>query len=278
MEKLGEGGEAEVFALDDHRVLRRFRRPDHPAVEGRVALTREIAAGAQAVDFLVPEILDVYEDDAGYPCFVERRLPGRSMTEALGEVSGRQREVLLDSYLSTATAIRSIRFSRPWMGELLRPDPLRTASWSEFLVAALERQREGAEAAQYPEVDDLNAEMKNLRALAASVPEPEAALVHFDYFPGNVLCDDSRVLAVLDWSVLSIVGDPDLDVALAVAYFGVTETATEEDVHFSERWLAERELTERAAFYRRWGAAWWAPAASDDSIRNWVAAVLSHPT
>ena len=26
MEKIGEGGEAEVFALDEHRVLRRFRQ------------------------------------------------------------------------------------------------------------------------------------------------------------------------------------------------------------------------------------------------------------
>ena len=162
VEKLGEGGEAEVFALDDRRVLRRFRRADHPAIDERVALAQEVAAGAGSVDFMVPEILDVYRDDEGHPCFIERRLPGRSMTEALGDVGGRRRELLLDSYMETAQTIRSIEFSRPWFGELLRPDPLHTSSWSEFLAAALERQCSNVDPAQYPEVTDFEAEVSRL--------------------------------------------------------------------------------------------------------------------
>lgn len=276
MEKLGEGGEAEVFALDAHRVLRRFRRADHPAINERVALTQEIAAGANAVDFLLPEILDVY-DEQGHPCFIERRLPGRSMTEALADVRGGRREALLGSYLETARSIRLITLTRPWFGELLRPDPLRRASWNEYLVVALERQRTQSDPARYPEVSDFDAVLDDLRDAAGAVSSAEASLVHFDYFPGNVLCDDTRVLAVIDWSVLSIIGDPDFDVALAAGYLGVTETATAADARFADRWLTEHALTERAAFYRRWAAAWWAPATFDDTIRSWVASVLRDP-
>lgn len=277
VEKLGEGGEAEVFALDDRRVLRKFRRVDHPAIEERVSLTHEIAGGAGSVDFMVPEILDVYEDEGGHPCFIERRLPGRSLTDALGDVDGRRRELLLGSYMATAQTIRSIEFTRPWHGELLRHEPLRTSSWSEFLADALERQRSDTDPARFPEVTDFDSVVARLQGAVRSVPEPVPSLVHFDYFPGNVLCDDTRVLAVIDWSVLSIVGDPDLDLALAMGYLGVTPTATESDAHFAQRWLAEHGLAERASFYQRWGAAWWAPATFDRRIRSWVASVLGQP-
>lgn len=275
MEKLGEGGEAEVFALDDRRVLRRFREARHPAIHARVALAQEIAAGAGSVDFLVPEILDVDTDDEGRPCFVERRLPGRSLSDVLVDVAGRRREKLLESYMATAHSIRSIELRRPWFGELLRPEPLRTSSWPDFLIAAVERQGAATDPGLYPEIADFGAVLARVRADARSAREPPSSLVHFDYFPGNVLCDDSRVLAVIDWSQLCIVGDPDLDVALAAGYLGLTPAATADDARFAARWLAERGLAERAARYQRWAAAWWAPAGFDARIRSWVAAVSS---
>ncbi len=274
VEKLGEGGEAEVFAIDADRVLRRFRRSDHPSVEARIDFTLEIARGAAGLDFDVPEILDHHVDDEGRPCFVERRLPGRSMTDALGEVSGRRRHDLLRSYLDTARQLREIRFERPWFGEVIRDDPLRSDTWAGFLGQALDRQVASADLAEYADVPDLGAELDRLRSDVATIPEPEPSLLHFDYFPGNVMCDDTRITAVIDWSVLSIVGDPDLDVALAVAYFGVTPTAGADDVAFAWRWLAERDLAERTSVYERWGAAWWLPGTFDPVIRSWVAGVL----
>ncbi len=275
MDKLGEGGEAEVFSIDGDRVLRRFRRADHPAVAERIEFTREIAAGADHLDFAVPEILDHHVDEEGRPCFVERRLPGRSMTEALGEVSGAQRERLLRSYLDTAASLRQISFARPWFGEIIAEPSLQAPSWSGFLRAALDRQVDQADRDAYPELDDLDTTLADLRDEIASIPEPTPSLVHFDYFPGNVMCDDARITAVIDWSVLAIVGDPDLDVVLAVAYFGVTPTAVPADVEFAWQWLRDRDLAERARFYERWGAAWWLPGSFDPVIQSWVSGVLS---
>ncbi len=274
MEKIGEGGEAEVFALDADRVLRRFRRPDHPAIEQRIAFTQEVARGASHLDFAVPEILDQHVDDAGRRCFVERRLSGRSMTEALGSVSGSQRVSLLTSYLETAYTLREISFERPFFGEIIPESPIRTSTWREYLAASLERQVGAADATAYPEIDDLEAVVDALRTEVAAAAEPDPSLLHFDYFPGNVMCDDTRITAVIDWSVLSIVGDPDLDVALAVAYFGVTPTATPADVAFSWDWLRDHDLANRAEVYERWGSAWWLPGSYDEQIRSWVVSVL----
>lgn len=273
MEKLGEGGEAEVFALDDTRVLRRWRR-DHPSIAKRIAFTQEIDAGASHLDFAVPEVLDHHVDDEGRPCFVERRLPGRSMTEALGEVSGSQRRALLTSYLETALSLRSIAFERPWFGEILAEEPIRSNTWDDYLRRALDRQVAAADPSAYPELD-LDAVTTGLRAEISDRSDPTRSLLHFDYFPGNVLCDDTRVTAVIDWSVLSIMGDPDLDVALSVAYFAVTPTATASDTEFASAWLRERDLDQRASFYARWGAAWWLPGSDDEDIRSFAADVLA---
>lgn len=272
-DKLGEGGEAEVFALGDDTVVRRWRG-DHPSIVGRIAFTEEVAAGAAHLDFAVPEILDHDIDDQGRPRFVERRLPGRSMTEALADVSGAQRRALLMSYLETVALLREISVQRPWFGEVLAADPIRTETWAEYLHASLDRQVAAADQGAYPEVD-VGAVRDQLHEDIAAVAAPEPALLHFDYFPGNVMCNDTRITAVIDWSVLSIIGDPDLDVALAVEYFAVTPTAVEADSVFARDWLRQNGFAEAADFYRRWGAAWWLPGSYDENIRSFVTGVLA---
>lgn len=275
MEKIGEGGEAEVFALDEHRVLRRMRA-DHPSIPRRIELMAAVADGAGDLDVEVPELLDHGIGDDGLPWFVERRLAGRSMTEALAEVTGPQRDALFESYLSTAHSLRRIDLPIDEYGELITEEPLRSATWAGYLTAALDRQIETNDPSAYPEVADMATTTTDIRDQAAERRDPDRpCLVHFDYFPGNVLCDDHRITAVIDWSVLAIAGDPDLDVALAAAYLGVTPTATADDARWCRAWLVENGLADTARFYERWAATWWSPLHDDPKIRSWVAGVLS---
>lgn len=277
MEKIGEGGEAEVFALDEDRVLRRMRI-DHPSIPRRIELMATVAKGASDLDVDVPELLDHGVGDDGLPWFVERRLAGRSMTDALAEVTGPQRERLFESYLATARSLRRIEYPVDGYGELITEDPLQSATWAGYLTAALDRQVDTNDPSAYPEVEDMATTTADIRDRAAEHADPDRPhLVHFDYFPGNVLCDDHHITAVIDWSVLAIAGDPDLDVALATAYLGVTPTATVDDARWCRTWLAENGLADTASFYERWAAAWWSPLHEDPKIRSWVAGVLSSP-
>lgn len=277
MEKIGEGGEAEVFALDERRVLRRFRSA-HPSIPRRIELMRAVERGAGALDVDVPELLDHGMGDDGRPWFVERRLPGRSMTEALADVTGAQRLRLFESYLETAQSLRRVGYPTTEFGELIAETPLQSPTWAGYLSAALDRQLGACDRTAYPRLIDLDARVAGIRRDVDRLDVVRPSLVHFDYFPGNVLCDDHRITAVIDWSVLTIAGDPDLDVALAVAYLGVTATADEDDDEFCRTWLAEHDLDEVADLYERWAAAWWLPLDGDPTIRSWVAGVLSRPT
>lgn len=276
-EKLGEGGEAEIFALDGDRVLRRFRSRDAD-VAGRVALTREVADATAHLPFATPEILESFLDDDGVPCLIERRLPGRSMTDALGDLGGDARRRLLTSFLEVGTTIGMATFERPWFGELIAdPDALRCSTWSDYLHSALDRNVGQTDRGKFPELDHLDELVADThqRIDAVDIGSVEPGLVHFDYFGGNVLCDDVQITAVIDWSVLSIAGDPRLDVALSVGYLGLTPNVTAADIAWAEAWLADRMPADLAALYRRWGALWWLVGADDARLRDWVVATLT---
>ncbi|WP_151081663.1 phosphotransferase [Nocardioides cynanchi] len=73
MELLAEGREAEVFALDEHRVLRRFRSPDRDAGPAAGLLDRLAGLG-----YPVPRVLS-YDG----PDLVQERVHGPRMSEAM---------------------------------------------------------------------------------------------------------------------------------------------------------------------------------------------------
>src|ERR1019366_9050951 len=90
---LGHGGEAQVYALDDARVVRGL-----PAGRGAAAAQlrrkRELIAelSAEAARYEFPAILQVREL-GGRIYGIERRLPGRSLLEELQTVEGRRRDL-----------------------------------------------------------------------------------------------------------------------------------------------------------------------------------------
>ena len=69
-----------------------------------------------------------------------------------------------------------------------------------------------------------------IRLLAGIDPHPPKALVHGDYFPGNLLMSERlEVSAVIDFSVFTLVGDPLLDAACAVVFLEMNEPFTDAD-------------------------------------------------
>lgn len=64
------------------------------------------------------------------------------------------------------------------------------------------------------------------------------ALVHGDYFPGNVFIDDSlTVYAVGDFGYSTVVGDPQMDVAGAIIFLEVVSGYQESDTQLLLRYL-----------------------------------------
>jgi Ser/Thr protein kinase RdoA (MazF antagonist) len=195
---IGEGREAEVFALDSTRVLRLARSAaSGPALAAEhAALSSAAAAGAP-----VPEVFEQVEVD-GRPGLVLARLPDRNLLLEIGERPWRVVAI------SRTLGVLHARIHAA-------AGPVSLPSVHERLEARL------ASPLVPPGVRD-----RALDRLGA-LPRGDR-LCHGDFHPANVLvADDGRALAI-DWTGASR-GDPAADVArsyVIIRHGAVTPDAT----------------------------------------------------
>jgi len=268
---LGYGGEARVYALGTDRIARICHSTTlRESVDARTQLLAELAVGADRVPFAIPEVLETREVGGRIVC-IERRLPGDVLTAALGRASGAGRIALVRAYLDASSRIADLGLERPWFGELLQREPIRETSYREFLRVRAARSLAGAGQA-FGAID--------ADALVAALPDTsERSLVHVDAFPGNMLAENGKVSAVLDFSVVSIMADRRLDPLASAVYLEppITPTATADDLAVAREWLRERELDRWFDPARRWLAAFWSVARDDTKLHGWCTKVLLDP-
>ena len=217
---LGSGGEAEVYALDAHRVLRLHRQEAARYAERIGELYGRLDRAA--VPYALPEVLEVHGDGA-VSWSIERRLPGRSFDQALAVLRGADRAVALRAYVDGAAAFAALGSPPGWpggYGELFTGEELRAERWGDLVAERLVLQAEQARAVAASEVAGFEAAVASIVAEArASTGGAEPTLVHGDWFPGNVLVgDDLQVSAAIDLGWLTVVGDPAHDVASAAVF------------------------------------------------------------
>jgi hypothetical protein len=267
---LGHGGEATIYALDQDRVLRLLHKgAGTDKIHRNKALLQEL--NADAVPFRIPEVLEVGEV-YGRAYSIESRLAGRSMSEALKTIEGPDRDRLIEAYLEAANVLGDLR-AEPWTfyGELAAGQPVRAETWCEFLTR---RAAKSLEVAGDP-LDQIPAE-----TLTVGLPEPaHSEFVHLDAFPGNMLCEGTRITAVLDFGPTCIAGDRRFDPLSAAVYLDPAHThlpnATIRDEDVARTWLRSAGLIEMLEPVRRWLAGYWAFAVDEASLQAWCRSVLS---
>lgn len=265
---LGAGGEAAVYALDGGRVLRVLHEGGTlDDVTRRRDLLDELGRSHPA--FALPCVLEVGER-AGRVYALEVRLPGRSVSEMLGEVEGSARARLVEAYLDAAASLGDLQVApRAGFGDLLRSDAISTPTWREYLAARARASLQGSPP-EFARVDP--------DELAAALPDASCgAFVHLDAFAGNMLTDGTRITAVIDIGPTSLLGDRRLDPLSAAVYLAspeITPTARPEDMTVASGWLAAAGLSDWFEPARRWLAAYWAWATDDHDLARWCRAVL----
>ncbi len=268
---LGVGGEAAVYAIDADRVLRIPRTDVAPsALDARRALIDAIRADTW---FEVPEVLD-HVDVQGRTVVVERRLPGRSALEVLGE-PGTDREALVRSHLDAAASIADLPCPTSTFGEVWGDRSLQASTFAAWARSRL-RASLALRACGFAHVD--GGQLTDDLADALPAPAPATpVLVHLDAYLGNMLADGDRITAVLDFGPMTIGGPRHLDPLVAVAYLAteITPTATDLDRAVARAWAAERDLLHAVAPAERWIAAYWTGAVDDEHLQRWCDRILA---
>ena len=137
-------------------------------------------------------------------------------------------------------------------------------TWTGYLRARVERELPRCERLLREDLSDVDAVLAALDERIAALPErPLAALVHGDYFPGNVIIgDDTRVTGVIDFGPLSAIGDRMMDIASAAIFLEVQRSWQPEDSAYVAQRLRERH-----------GAA---ARGATDAYRPWYGLRLAH--
>jgi aminoglycoside phosphotransferase (APT) family kinase protein len=264
--RIGHGGEATVYELAGERVLRVFHGPRHGA--GQIAeFYRQIAGGT--VSFALPRIIEQGED-RGVHYSVDRLIHGRPLHELMASLIGDERERALAAYMDAAFEIASLPVVRDEYGEFLRDeDSIQRETWGAFLLARMQRCLEASSGWLREDVPALEAVVAALEVRIEALSPERKALVHGDYFPGNVLIgDDLTVSGVIDFGPLTVIGDPWLDLASALMFLEVARPGyTEADTALVRARLVERvdpSIVDVTATYRAWYAMRFSPYRDDD--------------
>ncbi|HMO59495.1 MAG TPA: phosphotransferase [Roseiflexaceae bacterium] len=276
---LGSGGESQVYALDPERVLRIYKAgmaTDY--IDARHDLLALIAA--RNPPFLLAQPLERGTiDNRAY--VIERRMHGSDLAVLLPTLSGGQRRHALHSYLDTAAQIGSVTFADRPYGELLPlPASIHTQHWPDYLrarAAATLALSRGDLAADLPDAERV---LQQLDADLQRLGDPaQRTLVHGDYFPGNVFVDHHfTTYGVGDFGYTTLVGDPRMDLAGALAFLELTPGYQPEDSRLLSDALQARggdHLLDVLQIYRRYYAVYFSLCKdSDPPTYAWCVGVL----
>ena len=232
---LGAGMEATVYARDAQTVLKLYHSPD---VLPNLRTLQQFydALDASRLPYALPRIITV-EDHGEIVATVERRLDGTTMAQRLPDYLPSRLDDLIGRYLDATFALRTVRVRVP-LGRCKLFDPTGIsvdADWHTFLRRYIEQA--SARLAPYFERDVRDWQRKRavLRARLAHPYTGTVALIHGDIFPGNFLMVGDQITALLDFGMMTMIGDPLWDIATACAFFDMYD---ERGLHARDRCLA----------------------------------------
>jgi len=250
-DRIGEGGESFVYALGTDAVLR-LPKAGHFDAHSRERLQIFLDHVATRLPFATPTIEEIAPDETWT---IERRLPGRSMAELLRTLDDDRRDQAFRSYVAAVDAIRTISLTDFPYGHVLASAPVTASDWRTFAWESLIRFRGRNRVTIAREAGDPYKLFDRTVEMIAALPlSPPKALVHGDFFPGNVLlADDLSVSAVLDFGAYTVCGDPVLDLAVSYLTLELIDQCTADDARFVRDLIVERhgpEIAPAMQFYR----------------------------
>ena len=252
-DKIGEGDEAEAYALGAHDIIKIFKPVCHPETIERRRTFYDMA-DARTISFAISKIFDHKQMD-GVHYTVEARIAGTSLTDALPRFDATRRRDALLAYAATATEISEIVYPLRLFGEIVSVPPLVADSWSDFVLARVRTDLSRSLPRLASTIDHPHRAIDRIESLLAKRSAVEPRLVHGDYYPANVMADaQGRIVGVIDFGGLTLSGDPRLDAAASVLHLTGLDGITESDRqvvlgHLRNRGLTDGDLALYRLFY-----------------------------
>lgn len=225
---IGEGQESVVYDLHNGRVLKLLKRANFGTINKEKELYEYLAQYSFLIE--LPQIITMGE--CGETKFLlEKKLSGVPMDEVLKKTKHpKQRRIILRNMLSAIKDLSSTDLHGKPYGELITENPLQAESWASYfrqkVTVVFERNRSEIEKCSSLDHKTLPLYLKQFNSLVEDEKIPKS-IVHGDFWPPNILLEEERVTAIIDFNEQTAVGDFRVDLASALA--------------FTEKWLDDEE-------------------------------------
>ena len=238
---LGRGMTSALFDIGGGRVLKIHNGPQE---EGYLLSLQQLSQQLQrhAFPFAVPLIYE-YGAVADVHYHIERRLPGQDLAQVFPSLTTRERQRSLSSFLDALPALHAIQWPRHPFGEPLNgAEQIIAETWPGYLRARIEATLAHSYSDLLTDLPDADRVVDRFKRELNSLPAlPPKQLVHGDFFLGNVLSDERGILtAVVDFSPLTLIGDPLMDLAGAYYFCRIYDFVTESDYRYLRREIDHR--------------------------------------
>lgn len=219
---LARGMEAEVYRYGADAVLKIYGLTTSSASLRQLQYFYA-TINRSSLSYALPSILHV-ADESAYTVTIEKRLAGTPLAERIKSIQPQQLESLFTSYIRVVLELATIampvttatyKLSDPHqLGERTKGD------WHVFLRQWLVYQLQTLSPAFKRDVIELNSKLDKMLAILNQPYQGSYNLIHGDIFPGNVLvAPDGKPLALLDFGLFTMYGDPLFDAATAWVFF-----------------------------------------------------------
>ncbi|NKB71018.1 MAG: phosphotransferase [Candidatus Latescibacteria bacterium] len=229
---LGAGEDAYAFAFCEHEAIRIFPAATPGFVAELVALYRHLEG--YTFSFQYPRIYDIRAHQ-GTPYTIEAKLPGRPMADVCSQVSAATRQRILQNYLNALSELAAIELVDRDFGGLIPSTVWSTAeSWQGFLRGQLDISLRHIGSRLAEALPDFRHTISRLEALIdGPLSWERKSLVHGDAYPGNILIDaNGQIATILDFGRHTLLGDPRIDIAIAIELTEMAAGFTPEDTAY----------------------------------------------
>lgn len=236
--RLSSGMEAEVYACGPNAVLKIY-----PGTLGLADLLtlRDFydSINRQLVPYALPRI-DWVAQEGHLLVTIEKRLAGTRMSTVLPTLTAGQLDEMMQRYLTAALAVSRIQVPPTFdRYKLFDPDHISQRAdgdWHQFLVRFITHKLAQVTPYLSRDVPQFTARMQQLYAVLDQPYRSDYRLVHGDFCPGNLLIDDHhQITALLDFGLLTMVGDPLFDIATGWVFLDMYD---ELKLRIHDRYLA----------------------------------------
>ncbi|MEI2665765.1 aminoglycoside phosphotransferase family protein [Rossellomorea sp. LJF3] len=214
---LGSGMEAEVYALNDDKVLKVYNDLSDAAKQKRL---RDFYSGLTAdhLSYELPYIHEILVEN-GMLVTIEKRMQGSDLQSKLAGMTHDEQTNMMKKYLQANLELQSLQGKSTMEGFQLfhdhRMSSGRMDNWYDLLSETIKLKQSELKPYFERDVRDYEGKLALTMERLASGYQGDYSIIHGDFYPGNILINEkNEVTGLIDFGMLTMYGDYLFDVAI----------------------------------------------------------------